>query len=193
EEYFNAYAAGLRSLGAPIFGYTHLLWVVRLGLLAAVGLHIIAAYQLTRQDWAGRPRRMRYVGRKDVQASYASRTMRWGGVILLLFIVYHILNITLGVVGYVAGEHLEPENGVFHAYTNTIHAFQYPLASIFYIVAIIALGFHIYHGFWSMFQTLGLNSYRTNSILRALSVAVALVLVIGFVSVPLAVMVGYVR
>src|ERR1044071_8477884 len=68
-EYFNSYAAGLRSLGAPIFGYTHLLWIARLGLLGAVGLHILAAYQLTLQDWAGRPRQIRYVQKKDVQAT----------------------------------------------------------------------------------------------------------------------------
>jgi succinate dehydrogenase / fumarate reductase cytochrome b subunit len=190
-EYFNAYAAGLRSIGAPIFGHTHLLWVVRLALLGAVFLHILAAYQLTRQDWAGR--QVRYVRRKDVQATYASRTMRWGGVIIVLFIIYHLLNLTFGVVGYGPGEYRPEDAGGFYAYTNTVNAFAYWPASLFYIVAMLALGLHIYHGFWSMFQTLGLNSYRTNSLLRVLSAAVAIVLVVGFVSVPIAVMFGFVN
>jgi succinate dehydrogenase / fumarate reductase cytochrome b subunit len=190
-EYFNAYAAGLRSIGAPIFGHTHLLWVVRLALLGAVFLHILAAYQLTRQDWAGR--QVRYVRRKDVQATYASRTMRWGGVIIVLFIIYHLLNLTFGVVGYGPGEYRPEDAGGFYAYTNTVNAFKYWPASLFYIVAMLALGLHIYHGFWSMFQTLGLNSYRTNSLLRVLSAAVAIVLVVGFVSVPIAVMFGFVN
>src|ERR687885_290293 len=80
-EYFNDYAAGLRTLGAPVFGHTHLLWVARIVLLGAVLAHIWAAYSLTMQDWAGRPRGMRYALKKSVQATYASRTMRWGGVI----------------------------------------------------------------------------------------------------------------
>ena len=192
-EHFNAYAAGLRTLGAPIFGPTHLLWVARLGLVGAVVLHILMAYQLTQQDWAGRPRQMRYAMKKDIQATYASRTMRWGGVILFLFIIYHIMNITLGWVGYGPGGHREAENGVFSAYTNTINAFQFWPSTIFYIVAMLALGLHLYHGFWSMFQTLGLNSYHTNSILRILSAVITVVLVVGFLSVPLAVMFGYVK
>src|SRR4029453_19322421 len=122
-EYFNTYAAGLRELGAPIFGHGHLLWIARLVLLGAVGLHILMAYQLTRQDLNGRPRQMRYAVKKDVQASYASRTMRWGGVILLLFIVYHIMNLTLGWVGYGPGEFQPEDASGFHAYDNVVNAF----------------------------------------------------------------------
>jgi succinate dehydrogenase / fumarate reductase cytochrome b subunit len=193
-EYFNNYAAGLRTLGAPVFGYSHLLWIARLGLIAAIVLHVMAAYQLTRQDWAGRPRQNRYVQKKDVQATYASRTMRWGGVILLLFIVYHILNLTLGVVGYYGAGAYQPEDaGGFHAYSNVVNSFQFWPASIFYIVAMLALGLHVYHGFWSMFQTLGLNTFRTNGVIRILAGAVALVLVLGFIAVPLAVMFGIVQ
>ena len=192
EEYFNAYAAGLRTLGAPIFGPTHLLWIARLVLLGAVLLHIMAAVQLTRQDWAGRPRGMRYATKKSVQATYASRTMRWGGVILFLFVIYHIMNITLGWVGYAPGGHREPENGVFSAYSNTINAFQFWPSTVFYIVAMLFLGLHIYHGFWSLFQTLGLNSYKTNALLRIAAAAIAIVLTVGFLSVPIAVMFDYV-
>ena len=192
-EYFNAYAAGLRTLGGPVFGYTHLLWVARVALLGAVLAHIWAAYTLTRQDWAGRPRGMRYAQKKNVQASYASRTMRWGGVILALFIVFHLMHFTLGLVGFGPGEFQPEANGQFSTYQNVVNGFRLWPATIFYIIAMLALGLHIYHGFWSMFQTLGLNSNRTNTILRALAVAVALILVVGFVSVPLAVMFGFVQ
>ena len=187
-EYFNAYAAGLRSLGAPLFGYSHLLWIARLVLLAAVILHVVMAYQLTRQDLGGRPRQIRYAVKKDVQATYASRTMRWGGVLLLLFIIYHIMNLTLGVVGY-GSDGFHPED----AYGNVINSFSNPLATIFYVIAMLALGLHLYHGFWSMFQTLGLNSYRTDRLLRILAGLVSAVLTLGFIAVPLAVLFGVVQ
>jgi succinate dehydrogenase / fumarate reductase, cytochrome b subunit len=190
-EYFNNYAAGLRSFGAPVLGHTHFLWIARLVLLGAVVLHIAMAYQLTRQDWAGRG--TRYKVKRDVQATFASRTMRWGGVILALFIIYHIANLTLGLVGYGPGQYRHPEGDVYSAYSNTVNAFSFWPTTILYVVAMIALGFHIYHGFWSMFQTLGLNSYRTNTILRLASIAVAAVLTVGFVIVPLAVMFGVVQ
>lgn len=189
-EYFNNYAAGLRSLGAPVFGDRHLLWVARLVLLGAVVLHIAMAVQLTRQDLEGRPRGNRYQVKKNVQGSYASRTMRWGGIILFLFIVYHILNLTLGAVGFDPGQYQHPEGNVFSTYNNVINAFRFWPSTIFYVIAMLALGLHLYHGFWSMFQTLGLNSYRSNGILRALAIVVALGLTVGFVSVPLAVMFG---
>jgi len=191
-EYFNNYAAGLRSLGAPVFADRHLLWIARIVLLGAVVLHVLMAYQLTRQDWEGRPRQLRYAVKKDVQATYASRTMRWGGVILFLFIVYHILNLTLGVVGFGPNQYQHPEGNVFSTYANVINAFQFWPSTLLYIVAMLALGLHLYHGFWSMFQTLGLNNFRTNTLLRIISAAVALVLTIGFVSVPIAVMFGMV-
>jgi succinate dehydrogenase / fumarate reductase, cytochrome b subunit len=191
-EYFNTYAAGLRSLGAPIFGHTHLLWIARLGLLAAVILHVLMAYQLTMQDLNGRPRQMRYAVKKDVQATYASRTMRWGGVILLFFIIYHIMNLTLGIVGYAPGGYRHEDAEGFHAYSNVINAFSNPLATIFYVIAMLALGMHLYHGFWSMFQTLGLNNYRTDRILRIGAGAVAVLLTLGFIVVPLAVLFGIV-
>lgn len=190
-EYFNNYAAGLRSFGAPVLAPTHFLWLARLVLLAAVGIHIAMAYQLTRQDLAARG--ARYKIKRDVQATFASRTMRWGGVILLLFIIYHIANLTLGLVGFGPGEYRHPEGDVFSAYTNTINAFRFWPTTILYIVAMLALGLHLYHGFWSMFQTLGLNSYRTNALLRWLSIGVAAVLTIGFIIVPLSVMFGLVQ
>src|SRR5689334_941919 len=122
-EFFNNYAAGLRTLGAPVFGPTHLLWVARVVLLGAVLAHIWSAYELTRQDLAGRPRGQHYTQKKSIAATYAARTMRWGGVILLLFIVFHIMHFTLGLVGYGAGEFQPEGGGRFHAYENVVNGF----------------------------------------------------------------------
>jgi succinate dehydrogenase cytochrome b subunit len=177
---FNDYANFLRTFGEPVLPYSTVLWIIRLVLLGAVVLHITAAYQLTRMDWAGRP--VRYARKKDVQATFASRTMRWGGVILLLFIIYHIAHITLGIV------HPDFQEG--NAYHNFVAAFQVWWVTIFYVIAMLVLGLHIYHGFWSLFQTLGLNNRTYNQLLRGLALLIALVLVVGFLSGPLAVLFG---
>src|SRR3712207_250066 len=94
--YLNAYGVFLREVGYPLFAHESVLWIVRIALLASVGLHIWAAYELTRLDWAGRP--VHYDNRKYLASSYAARTMRWSGVILGLFIVFHVLDLTTGTV-----------------------------------------------------------------------------------------------
>jgi succinate dehydrogenase / fumarate reductase cytochrome b subunit len=179
-EHFNEYAEFLRTVGSPLIPERGLLWTIRIVLLAAVGLHILAAYQLTRMDWSGRP--VHYARRTDVQASFASRTMRWGGVLIVLFLLYHIADLTLGVVhpNFVPGD----------AYHNFVADFQVWWVTIFYVVAVVALGFHLYHGFWSMFQTLGLNSRTYNRLLRGLALLIALAIAVGFISGPLAVLFG---
>jgi succinate dehydrogenase / fumarate reductase cytochrome b subunit len=182
EQAFNDYASFLRTFGEPVLPYSTVLWIIRLVLLGAVVLHITAAYQLTRMDWAGRP--VRYTQKKDVQATFASRTMRWGGVIILLFIIYHIAHMTLGIV------HPSFEEG--NAYHNFVAAFQVWWVTIFYIAAMLVLGLHIYHGFWSLFQTLGWNSRTYNMLLRGLALLIALVLTVGFVAGPLGVLFGIV-
>jgi succinate dehydrogenase / fumarate reductase cytochrome b subunit len=179
---FNDYAHFLREFGEPVLPYSTVLWIIRLVLLGAVALHILAAYQLTRQDWAGRP--VRYARQKPVQATFASRTMRWGGIILALFIVYHIAHMTLGLV------HPNFEEG--NAYQNYVVAFQSWPVTLAYVVAMLALGLHIYHGFWSLFQTLGLNNRTYNQLLRGLALLIALVLVGGFLAPALAVLFGVV-
>jgi succinate dehydrogenase / fumarate reductase cytochrome b subunit len=180
---FNQYAEGLRTLGEPVFGYGHLLWVARLVLIAALVAHVTAAVQLTRVDWAGRPKG--YRRKKLVHTSYAARTMRWGGAIILVFLVYHLLDLTFGVLnpGYVPGD----------VYRNFVATFQNPLVSLFYIVANIMVGLHIYHGGWSMWQTLGLNDYRWNPVFRAAATVVAFVIALGNISFPIAVLTGVVR
>mgnify|MGYP001107479508 CR=1 FL=1 len=183
REAFNAYAEGLRTLGEPVFGYSHLLWVARLVLLTALVVHVVSAVQLTRIDWAGRPKT--YARKKHLHTSYAARTMRWGGVIIFLFIIYHLLDLTFGVVnpGYVPGD----------VYRNFVASFQNPLTAAFYILANVMVGLHIYHGGWSMWYTLGLSDYRWSPIFRGLATVIALVIAVGNISFPLAVLTGVVR
>lgn len=194
-EIMNAYAAHLRLLGEPIFTYEQALWIARIVLLLAVGLHIMAATQLTLQSQASRP--IGYAQSKGVQAvyKYASYTMRWGGVVIALFVIFHLLHFTFGVVGYGgpgaehAYRHPDPA-GAFFAYENVITGFQNPIVSLFYIAAMIALGLHIFHGTWSMFQTLGWNSERLTVVWRGLAGVLAGAIVLGNISIPLAVLTG---
>jgi succinate dehydrogenase / fumarate reductase cytochrome b subunit len=186
EAKFNAYALWLREMGSPLFGHEQALWLVRLILLGATVLHIVAAVQLTQQSYSARP--VGYGRRDAIVSTYASRTMRWGGAILLLFVVYHLLHFTFGVVGYAPGD-FRP----LSAYRNVVTGFQVWYVSAFYIIAMVALGLHMYHGVWSMFQTLGMNSLRTDSFYRVLAVIASLAVALGNISVPLAVLAGVVR
>jgi len=184
-EYFNAYAEGLRAFGAPIIGHEHFLWVIRLVLLASVGLHIWSAWELTRQRQAGRP--VGYVKYTKLEANYANLTIRWGGVVIFLFIIYHLMHFTLGTPG------IHPDFRPGDVYHNLIIGFRSIPVAIFYILAVLALGFHLYHGTWSMFQTLGFNNQVYDRPLRVLGLALALIITIGFISVPIAVMTGMVQ
>jgi succinate dehydrogenase / fumarate reductase, cytochrome b subunit len=186
EAKFNAYALWLREMGSPLFGHEQVLWLVRLVLLGATVLHIVAAVQLTQQSYSARP--VGYRRRDAIVSTYASRTMRWGGAILLLFVVYHLLHFTFGVVGYAPGD-FRP----LSVYRNVVTGFQVWYVSAFYIIAMVALGLHMYHGVWSMFQTLGMNSVRPDSFYRVLAVIASLAVALGNISVPLAVLAGVVR
>ncbi len=183
EYKLDVYAEGLRELGAPVLGHGQALWIARIGLLLAVALHIWSAYQLTLVNRRGRPQAYQKV---TPQAStYASRTMRWGGVIILFFIVYHILHLTTGSVhqSFEAGQ-------VFH---NVVRGFSNPLVSGFYILANLALGLHLYHGIWSLFQSLGLNGQRFNDLRHKIAVAFALIISLTNISFPVAVLTGVVH
>ena len=172
----DSYAAGLRE--TPI-----LLWGVRALLLVSVVLHIVAAAQLTVRARAARPTPYE---RFDPQASSpASRTMRWGGVALLLFVIYHILHFTTGQA-HPDFIHLAP-------YHNVTTAFRVWWVAAIYIVAMFALAMHLYHGTWSMFQTLGIEHPRVNVARRRLATIVAVLVPLGFVSVPIAVLLGVIR
>jgi succinate dehydrogenase / fumarate reductase, cytochrome b subunit len=195
-EAFNSYAAGLRTLGYPVFGYEHLLWIARAALLGAVVLHIWSATALTMQSRkttaASAVSGMKRYGEHKRLTGYAAYTMRFGGLLLFVFIIYHILHLTFGVVGYGAGEFLHPHDGKYEAYNNLVIGFQNPLISGFYMLAMIFLGLHLFHGVWSMFQTLGLNNIKYTGLLRGLAILIALTVVIGNISFPVAVMTGLV-
>lgn len=182
-EYFNAYSEGLRGLGAPIFGHTHLLWIGRLVLLAAVVLHAWAAWSLYQESQ--RARKVKYIKHTKIQASAAALYIRVGGVILLIFIVFHLMHFTWGVPG------IHPDFSETDVYRNLVVGFSSYgyLPAIFYLVAMTALGFHLYHGTSSLFQTLGLNDHDAKP-LRAFSLCLAIVVAAGFAIVPLAVMFG---
>jgi succinate dehydrogenase / fumarate reductase cytochrome b subunit len=186
EEKFNNYATFLREVGAPVLGNSQFLWAARLILLTATVLHIVAAVQLRRMSYAARP--VSYERREAVESTYASRTMRWSGVIITLFVVYHILHFTFGVVGYGPGQY-QPMS----VYRNVVNGFSVWYVAAFYIAAMVALGLHMYHGVWSMFQTLGLNNARADRFYRALATALSLAVVLGNVSFPVAVLAGFVR
>ncbi|MEI5103039.1 succinate dehydrogenase [Streptomyces sp. PmtG] len=179
---FNHYAHWLRTLGEPVMRWEWTLWVVRVGLVAAVVAHAVSAYQLSKRDIKARP--TAYVHKKP-RASYATRTMRWGGVILALFIVWHILDLTTGTVHPGEYEHLHP-------YQNVIDTFSTWYGNVIYIVAVVAVGLHVRHGFWSAAQTLGVGSARRDRVLKTLANGLALLLTVGFVSVPVGVMTGVV-
>ncbi|MFD8597567.1 succinate dehydrogenase cytochrome b subunit [Kitasatospora sp. NPDC059646] len=178
----NGYAHWLRTIGRPVLHHGWFLWLVRPVLLAAVVAHGVAAYQLSRRDLRARPQQ--YVHRRR-RSSYATRTMRWGGVILGLFVVWHILDLTTLTVNPAA------EEG--HPYQNIVASFSTWYGGGIYCVAMLALGLHIRHGFWSAAQTLGVNNPRRDRALKAAANGLALLLTAGFLSVPVGVMAGLVR
>ncbi len=176
----NDYAGFLREAGAPLVPPEGLLWLVRAVLLLAVVVHVWAAWSLTRASRAARPER--YQKREAVVMSYAARTMRWGGVVLLLFVVYHLLHLTTGTAhqDFVPGD-------VYH---NVVAGFRVWWVALVYVAAQAALGFHLYHGLWSMFQSLGWNHPRYNPWRKRFAQVFAWTITLGNVSFPLAVLTG---
>ncbi len=177
-EALNGYAVFLRQ-----FLHGSALWIVRAVLLASVILHIWSATSLTLDSRRARPKGYRELEWKE--STYASRTMRWGGVIILLFVIYHLLHFTFGTAhpSFVEGD-------VYH---NFVTGFRSVPVSIVYIFAMLALGLHLRHGVWSMFQTLGVSHPRYIAMARAAAWVVAVVVVVGNVSFPIAVLTGLVK
>jgi len=182
----NAYSRFLREVGMPELAYGQLLWVVRIILLACVGLHITAAVQLSQMSWAARP--LAYRVKRNVETTFAARMMRWGGALLVAFVVFHLLHLTVGAVGFRAGQFKD-----LAVYQNVVAAFSVWPIALFYVVAMAALCLHLYHGIWSMLQTLGWNTARSQTTLKILSRAIAIVVFLGFSSVPVSVFAGWLR
>lgn len=184
EEDLNHYAEFLRDLLYPIAPEKSVLWLLRLGLIGALLVHLLAAAQLTVQNRRARP--VRYQSQRDyVAANFASRSMRWTGILVFLFIVWHLMDLTWGWVNpdYESGE----------VYANVVASLERWPVAFFYILANLALGVHLFHGTWSIFQTMGWNNPRFNAWRRWFAVAFAAVIVIGNVSFPVAVLAGIVE
>lgn len=177
-EPLNHYAVFLRTMlhGAGI-------WLFRGVMVVAVGLHAWAATTLTLDSWAARPQGYRLWKAKE--STYASRTLRWGGVMLAMFVTYHILHLTVGSA--------HPEFAEGDVYHNVVAGFRVWYASAIYVAAMVMLGLHLDHGVWSLCQTLGLQHPRYKRLVRFASHAFALLIVLGNVSFPVAVLTGVVR
>ncbi len=163
-----------------------ILWGARVVLLSAVLGHIWSALALTQKSLAARP--IGYAKQRPQAATFASRTIRIGGVVLLVFIVFHLLHFTVGAI--------EPSPVPFSAtdvYGNVVGSFSVPWVAVFYIVAMMALGLHLFHGVWASFRTLGLVKPSAHPMKRNLAVLVAVVVWLGFTAIPLAVLAGFVR
>jgi succinate dehydrogenase / fumarate reductase cytochrome b subunit len=177
-EAINSYSHFLKSNG-------ELLWTLRIVLIVAVILHVIAAVQLTRQSRAARP--IGYARRESEVATIASRTMRWGGALLLVFIVLHILHFTTGTV---------TPAGVFtpgDVYANIVLSFRIWWVALLYVLAMVALGFHIVHGAWSSVRSLGVSPPSPHPLHKRISVVIAILVWAAFTAVPVAVFAGLVR
>ncbi|HYW48636.1 MAG TPA: succinate dehydrogenase cytochrome b subunit [Bryobacteraceae bacterium] len=179
HEQINVYAAFLHNPSNVVP-----LWVIRTLLLAALVLHVTASVQLWLQNRAARP--IAYVKKDDVPASYAARTMIWSGPIVGAFVVFHILHLT---VGSVVPLREAAENAPDVRY-NVITGFLNPWISGFYIIAMILLCMHLYHGLWSMFQSMGFGHPRYTPLLKKGAAVVAILIAIGNISIPIAVLTG---
>ena len=185
----NHYAEFLKELLYPIAPKGVVLWILRGGLITMLLLHLHAAWSLTRLNRFARA--VKYQGPRDYQvAKFASRTMRWTGIIVLSYLIWHILDLTLGVVNTTGtnGEFVKGE-----VYQNVLNSLNRPVVAAFYVIANVLLGIHLFHGAWSIFQSLGWNNPRFNNWRRGFATAFATIVVVGNVSFPIAVIAGIVK
>jgi succinate dehydrogenase / fumarate reductase cytochrome b subunit len=182
---FDHYAHWLREIGVPVLPDSGFLWIQRAGLLVALIAHIWSAAVLTIRGRRARP--VKYAHRLKVQGSYAARTMRWGGVIVFFFVIYHILDLTTRDLNPIA------DTTQAHAAVVADFAPGRWYVTLFYALAIITLGLHLRHGIWSALQTLGLSNARRQRNLKAVALVLSVVICAGFLSVPFAVLTGLVK
>lgn len=175
---YNAYAAFLHFDGT-------LLWIVRIALIVAVVLHITATVQLALRNKKARP--VGYSRKEAINSSYASRTMYWSGPIVLAFVIFHLLEFTFG--------YIHPGSQFIHGdvYHNVIAGFSVWWISAWYIFALILLGFHLRHGIWSMFQSVGYNHPKHTPLLKKAALVIAAVIILGYISIPISVLTGLVK
>lgn len=177
---FNHYAEWLREVGYPVLPHKVGLWIFRVVLLGSVGLHMLSALQVYLQS--RRAREGDYTKEESLSFAYASRTMRWGGVIIAAFVIFHLLHFTTGQAhpDFIAGD----------AYRNVVVGFGSWWVVGFYTLTLVMVTFHLYHGLWSAFQTVGANHPKYNPYRRPLALVLALVVFIGFMTVPVGVKTG---
>lgn len=179
REAINSYAAGLRQFPA-------LLWGARIGLLAAAVLHIYFTIKLNLHNRAARPQA--YVKKSYARASLQSRSMVLSGLVVIFYALYHLAHLTWRVTDpYIASL------GTFDVYEMLVYSFKSPIVSLFYIVAVSLLGMHLSHGISSVFQTLGVNHPKYNSFIRAIGPVLGVLLALGYISIPVAILLGIVQ
>jgi len=187
-EAFNEYAHHLRTLGEPILPYSGALWVIRVVLIISILGHMYAAFSLWSRARKARGGLRRYYSNKarlGVQRTYASFTLRWGGVVILLFVIYHLLHLTWNIV--------HPGGAAAEPYDRLVNGFQIWSVVLAYTIAVIAVGLHVRHGTWSALTTLGANtSSLARRRLNVLAYAVAGLLTVGFLLPPFAILFGFV-
>jgi succinate dehydrogenase / fumarate reductase, cytochrome b subunit len=179
---YNDYAEHLRTLGEPMLPYSGFLWVLRVVLVVALVLHVWAALKL----WvrARRARGVRYQVKKNPSSTPGSRFMRWGGLALLLFVIWHLINFTIGKVNVAGGPTNDP-------YNLLVDSFSTWWLTLIYLLAMVALGLHLWHGVWSAAQTLGVtNNARARRNAKVGGVVAAVVIAGGFALVPLFILAG---
>jgi succinate dehydrogenase / fumarate reductase cytochrome b subunit len=176
----DGYGEALREFGGDLFPHSYLLWILRIGLILAFIVHIHAAFSL---DLRNRRARGDSTGTDLIAATYASRTMLWSGIVVGLFIVFHVADLSCGRTGY------DYERG--SVYANQIETFNRPGVTAIYLAGVAAMTLHLQHGFWSLFQTLGVSanavSHRHR---RILATALAVALGVGYAVIPVAVLTG---
>jgi succinate dehydrogenase / fumarate reductase, cytochrome b subunit len=180
-EDINHYGEWLREIAVPALPRTVFLWMLRVGLIVAFAIHMHAAYALTRMNRRARP--TKYASdREYIAANFASRTMRWTGIIVILFIVFHLADLTWGSANpdFVRGE----------VYDNMVHSFERVPVAAAYIVANLALAVHIFHGAWSLFASLGVSNPRLVRFRRSFALGFAAIVLAGNISFPVMVLAG---
>ncbi len=172
----DSYAAFLKA--TPV-----LLWGTRVILLASVILHIAASIQLAQMKRAARP--VSYVKKDNSHSSFASRSMIWSGMVVAFFVVFHLLHFTIGA--------LQPNFDGTTVFINIVHAFESIPVSLFYVFAMLLLGTHLYHGLYSMFQTLGANHPSYTPVIKRVAIAGAVLITAGFIAIPVGVLAGVIH